>query len=58
MDRGAWRAVIHGVAKGQTRLKQLSNKNNRAEHRMLRMFSETSLGQNCGAEVREAGEEV
>ena len=22
------------------------------------MFSETSLGQNCGAEVREAGEEV
>ena len=24
MNRGAWRAVIHGVAKSQTRLKQLS----------------------------------
>ena len=24
MDRGAWRATVHGVAKSQTRLKQLS----------------------------------
>ena len=24
MDRGAWRATVHGVAKGQTRLKQLN----------------------------------
>ena len=24
MDRGAWQATIHGVAKSQTRLKQLS----------------------------------
>ena len=24
MDRGAWRAKVHGVAKGWTRLKQLS----------------------------------
>ena len=24
IDRGAWRATVHGVAKGQTRLKQLS----------------------------------
>jgi len=24
MDRGAWRATIHGVTKSQTRLKQLS----------------------------------
>ena len=23
MDRGAWRAAVHGVAKSQTRLKQL-----------------------------------
>ena len=23
MDRGAWRAVIHGVAKSQTRLSEL-----------------------------------
>ena len=23
MDRGAWRATVHGVAKSQTRLKQL-----------------------------------
>ena len=24
MDRGAWWAIVHGVAKGQTQLKQLS----------------------------------
>ena len=24
MDRGAWRAAVHGLAKSQTRLKQLS----------------------------------
>ena len=24
MDRGAWRATVHGVAKGWTQLKQLS----------------------------------
>ena len=24
MDRGAWRAIVHRVAKSQTRLKQLS----------------------------------
>ena len=24
MDRGAWRAIVHGVAKSQTRWKQLS----------------------------------
>ena len=24
MDRGAWRAIVHGVAKSQTRLKRLS----------------------------------
>ena len=24
MDRGAWRATVHGVAKSQTQLKQLS----------------------------------
>ena len=24
MDRGAWQATVHGVAKSQTRLKQLS----------------------------------
>ena len=24
MDRGAWRAIVHRVPKGQTRLKQLS----------------------------------
>ena len=25
MDRGAWRAVVHGVTKSQTQLKQLSS---------------------------------
>ena len=24
MDRGAWRATVHGVAKSQTQLKQIS----------------------------------
>ena len=24
MDRGAWRAIVHGVAESQTRLKRLS----------------------------------
>ena len=24
MDRGSWRAIVHGVAKSQTRLKRLS----------------------------------
>ena len=24
MDRGAWQAIVHGVTKSQTRLKQLS----------------------------------
>ena len=27
MDRGAWRATAHGVAKGQTQLRQLSTPN-------------------------------
>ena len=26
MDRGAWRAAVHGVAQGQTRLKGLSRR--------------------------------
>ena len=30
MDREAWRAVIHGVAKSQTRLKRLSSSSNRS----------------------------
>ena len=25
MDRGAWRAIVHGVTKSQTRLKRLSS---------------------------------
>ena len=25
MDRGAWRATVHGIAKSRTRLKRLSN---------------------------------
>ena len=32
MDRGAWRAVVHGVAKSQTRLKQLSTYLGRGFH--------------------------
>ena len=29
MDRGTWWATVHGVAKSQTRLKQLSSQHNR-----------------------------
>ena len=32
MDRGAWRAVVHGVAKSRTRLKQLSTYLGRGFH--------------------------
>ena len=35
MDRGAWRATVDGVAKSQTRLKQLS----RAEQNQEKLFS-------------------
>ena len=34
MDRGAWRATVHGVAESQTRLTQLST----AQHTELRTF--------------------
>ena len=27
MDRGAWRAIVHGVTKSQTQLKQLKHAN-------------------------------
>ena len=33
-DRGAWRAAVHGVAKGQTRLKQLSTHTHTHEEEM------------------------
>ena len=33
MDRGAWRATVHGVAKSQTGLKQLSMHGHTREHR-------------------------
>ena len=31
MNRGAWQAIVHGVAKGWTRLKRLSMHTRRAE---------------------------
>ena len=31
MDRGAWQATVHGVAKSQTRLKQLSTHTEKAK---------------------------
>ena len=34
MDRGAWRAPVHGITKSQTRLKQLSTAHTR--HGVLR----------------------
>ena len=40
MDRGAWRATVHGVAKSQTRLKQLSTAHNveKTEHSKKEVF--------------------
>ena len=32
LDRGAWRATVHGVAKSWTRLKRLSTQQRRKEH--------------------------
>ena len=46
MDRGAWRATVHGVAKSQTRLKQLSThthisgRRKRPENAKLRVDTE------------------
>ena len=39
MDREAWRAAIHGVAKSQTQLKQLSS----SRIQLLTKFMETKL---------------
>ena len=38
MDRGAWRATVHGVAKGWTRLEQLNNSD---EFYHFKMFAVT-----------------
>ena len=35
MDREAWRAAIHGVAKSQTRLKQLSSSSRSRQEGMV-----------------------
>ena len=35
MDRGAWRAIVHGVAKSQTRLSQSATKQNTGTTRKL-----------------------
>ena len=35
MDRGAWRVIVHGTAKSQTQLKQLSSSNSRSDYNNL-----------------------
>ena len=35
MDREAWRAVVHGVAKSQTRLKRLSSSSSNSKVKTL-----------------------
>ena len=40
MDRGAWQAVVHGVAKGRTRLKRLST----YTHALGQVTSQLRLG--------------
>ena len=41
MDRGAWRATVHGVAKSQTRLKRLST------HGCIYFFPKGNKGESC-----------
>ena len=41
MDRGAWRATVHGVAKSQTRLKRLST------HECIYFFPKGNKGESC-----------
>ena len=36
MDREAWRAVVHGVAKSRTRLKQLSRSSSSSSNKYLK----------------------
>ena len=40
MDRGAWRATVHGVAKSQTQLKQLSVHASTLSVKMQLLFTE------------------
>ena len=37
MDRGAWRATVHGVAKSQTGLSKLTQHNNKGESEQCRV---------------------
>ena len=52
MDRGAWRAIVHGVTKSQTQLKQLKHANQeyitqRWEKSKCYSWSFTKLTQTC-----------
>ena len=59
MDRGAWGATVHGIAKSQTRLKQLR----RAEQNQEKLFSSYTqvlhsiLWGNLRTQTSEEGEE-
>ena len=47
MDRGAWWAIVHGVAKSQTRLKRLSTaQSNGWVNNKIKMFSTKTQSQN------------
>ena len=41
MDRGAWRATVHGVAKSRTRLKQLSRSSSINTHTHISLHTHT-----------------
>ena len=53
MDRGAWRVTVHGAAKSQTRLKQLSM---HARPLALELAKETEMvSETVGFQARGAG---
>ena len=43
MDREAWRAAIHGVAKSQTQLKRLSTQYNHLQFSSVQLLSRVRL---------------
>ena len=51
IDRGAWRATVHSVAKGQTRLKRLSARAH--THTQLAVLTGQEVMRNKGANFEE-----
>ena len=55
MDRGAWRATVHGVSQSQIRLKQLSTRADRVSVPIRVFATVMTLDLLCGEEGRTQG---